>query len=736
MKKIFLVISFFVTLFCQAQLQGGMNKSYVDVVKGSGVFLEPADIWLDSAYNQSYNISRRYALVISAHGVGGQGADTLAPLSEGLMYNLNHGERPYVVRTPGDTVFFIVVAPQRSSYGPDPSWYQGIFESMTSRFRIDSNRVYLYGMSAGGWFALGSVVNNTDTTYNQFITAIWTSSAAQQDLINANLHLIADRNIPLMMDAGDQSSDASYYDADAYLAITTLRPLYSRSDTIVQRGWGHDHFSQRVSVTKTYPKLGGKNIYQWFVQYSNGHSGAPAFSGPACNPTPNSYTLATTALNEIYHPNGLGFSVIGGDTLKIPALAPGVEYSDIILQGFSGSSGCPIVITNSGSIPVRAAFVRMDHVSYFKFTGNGVAGIHYGFVLGDTTISTAFGAGLCDHYTVDSLDVGNRAELGFALKKNPVLGDASTQYPNYVIDSVVVRDNRVHRTHGEGMYIGHTYPTSDPYNSNLTPVRMNNVKIYNNTVDSTDWDGIQLSNARANAEIYNNIVTHFGLIDKGSQRAGIILGANTNGRVHDNIVNGGTGNGIQIFGYGYIEVDHNTLTNVGNTLDDGATPAGANGEQVFFTKSQANIESNPKQVIDIHDDIINGPKPRGILQTNNDALLSDTAKFRNNSICFNGSVPTTWLTSYISISQPISVVSGNTATVCNNLTPAVSAGSSQTITLPTNSVGLNGSAAGAGGNTISSYLWTQISGPSTATLSTTTALSTIASTLVAGSYVF
>jgi hypothetical protein len=581
---------------------------------------------------------------------------------------------------------------------------------------------------------VGTIINASDTTYNQFVTAIWGSSGAQQDLITSQFSRIAARGIPLMMDAGDQSSDAYYYDAQANLAISVLRPLYSGSDTIVQRGWGHDHFSERVSVNKTYAKLGGKNIWRWFAQFSNGHAGAPGAPPAVCNPSPQSYILTTTATNEIYHPNGLSFTVQGGDTLKIPALAPGVKYSDIVLQNISGLRGCPIIITNSGTIPVRAAFVRMDHDSYWKFTGNGVPGIHYGFILGDTLQSNAFGAGLCDHYTIDSLDVGNKAEVGFLCKKNPVLGDTTTQYPNYLIDSVVIRDNKVHNTHGEGLYIGHTYPLSDPYSNNLIPVRMNNVKIFNNTVDSTDWDGLQLSNARDNAEIYNNTVTHFGLIDMGAQRAGIILGSNTRGGVHDNIVNGGTGNGIQIFGYGYNPVNNNTITNVGNTKDDGCS--GCVGEQTFFTKAANSLETNPKQVIDIFSNIINGPKPRGVLQTNNDALQSDTAKFRNNAVCFIGTVPTTWLTSYISISQPVAVVSGNTATVCNNLTPTVNAGSSQTITLPTNSVGLNGSASAAGSNSLVSYQWAQNSGPGVANLSAPNSLSTIGSALIAGTYVF
>jgi alpha-tubulin suppressor-like RCC1 family protein len=69
--------------------------------------------------------------------------------------------------------------------------------------------------------------------------------------------------------------------------------------------------------------------------------------------------------------------------------------------------------------------------------------------------------------------------------------------------------------------------------------------------------------------------------------------------------------------------------------------------------------------------------------------------------------------------------------------PTVSAGSDPTITLPTNSATLTGSATATSGTTISSEAWTQTSGPSTATISKPTgSVTTTVSNLVAGTYVF
>jgi len=70
--------------------------------------------------------------------------------------------------------------------------------------------------------------------------------------------------------------------------------------------------------------------------------------------------------------------------------------------------------------------------------------------------------------------------------------------------------------------------------------------------------------------------------------------------------------------------------------------------------------------------------------------------------------------------------------------PVVNAGSAQTITLPTSSVSLTGSATDASGTIASSgYVWSQVSGPSTAAFANSgVGTSTTASGLVQGTYVF
>ena len=68
--------------------------------------------------------------------------------------------------------------------------------------------------------------------------------------------------------------------------------------------------------------------------------------------------------------------------------------------------------------------------------------------------------------------------------------------------------------------------------------------------------------------------------------------------------------------------------------------------------------------------------------------------------------------------------------------PVANAGPDQTITLPTNTVALNGSASTDPNNDISSYLWTKVSGPSSFTIANPNSVQTQVTNLVEGAYQF
>jgi hypothetical protein len=89
----------------------------------------------------------------------------------------------------------------------------------------------------------------------------------------------------------------------------------------------------------------------------------------------------------------------------------------------------------------------------------------------------------------------------------------------------------------------------------------------------------------------------------------------------------------------------------------------------------------------------------------------------------------------LTITDDDGATSSDDITVTADYAPVVNAGIDYTITLPTNTVTLKGSATDSDG-TISSYLWAKSSGPVSATLTNKTTPTLIASGLLEGTYVF
>ncbi|WP_054411855.1 PKD domain-containing protein [Hymenobacter sp. DG25A] len=87
------------------------------------------------------------------------------------------------------------------------------------------------------------------------------------------------------------------------------------------------------------------------------------------------------------------------------------------------------------------------------------------------------------------------------------------------------------------------------------------------------------------------------------------------------------------------------------------------------------------------------------------------------------------------LASPADEVSITVNAQASNQPPVANAGADKTITLPTSSATLEGSASDADGS-VAAYAWSQTSGPNTATFSSSTEAAPTVSNLVAGTYVF
>ncbi|SFE92743.1 Por secretion system C-terminal sorting domain-containing protein [Chitinophaga sp. CF118] len=495
--------------------------------------------------------------------------------------------------------------------------------------------------------------------------------------------------------------------------------------------------------------------------------------------------------------NGTTLGVQPGDTVCVQA----GNYKYIQFFNFTGTTAKPIVFINCGG-QVKAGnggsygFI-FNNAKYFKVTGSGSTD-KYGFSIDGVNIKLNVGMAMgkgCTDYEAERVEIAG-SEVGLMAKVNPDC-ETANQYPYFAIRNVKLHDLYIHDVIGEGMYVGNTAPNgtevtcADGTVKNVLPPRIYNLKIYNVITANTGWDGIQVASAPENVEIYNNNVSNYGIENKGSQQAGIILGGETNGKVYNNIVVKGTGNGIEIFGMGLCYVYNNIVSDAGW---DGTT---VRQDAIFADDRPTKNNYVPLQLYAFNNTVVNSGRD-AIRMQNSYGTVASGNLFYNNLLVSPGSLATRAALSYLSLDKGIVNTTSNnlnipdiaTAKFANatgknfhlaagspaidkgkdlsayfkidfdgevrpqgaafdigadeygsgtvaNIAPIAAAGTDASITLPVATVTLDGSGSSDSDGSIASYAWAQVSGPVTATFSSATVTNPVISKLTtAGTYVF
>jgi hypothetical protein len=97
------------------------------------------------------------------------------------------------------------------------------------------------------------------------------------------------------------------------------------------------------------------------------------------------------------------------------------------------------------------------------------------------------------------------------------------------------------------------------------------VDIYRIDIDSTGWDGLQLSNCQQ-VFLHDVNIRHYGLKDQSSQQGGLLIGGMVTLRdsLYNVTVSNGTGAGLLIFGRGLMKFNNIALTKVGMSAGEHA----------------------------------------------------------------------------------------------------------------------------------------------------------------------
>ncbi len=204
--------------------------------------------------------------------------------------------------------------------------------------------------------------------------------------------------------------------------------------------------------------------------------------------------------------------------------------------------------------------------------------------------------------------------------------------------------------------------------------------------------------------------------------------------MYGNTIVNGTGNGLQVFGYGTINVYNNTLDSCGR---NGATNSnGTQGLQAIYASDYLiSTDFNARQKMNVYNNIINRPMSAAGIFITDYANNSLPSSILNNQFCIPGA-PGNWQSIYIKANVPGSILTNNLLSCAAvNFPPTANAGANITITLPVNQAILTGAGTDTDG-TVASYQWKQVAGPIGAILLTPALPVTNVTSLLQGTYQF
>jgi len=287
----------------------------------------------------------------------------------------------------------------------------------------------------------------------------------------------------------------------------------------------------------------------------------------------------------------------------------------ILIRNFQGATGKTIVFMNLDSVVVISTDhnfgVSIQNCRFIRFTGSGSSENFYGFMIRRVLAGTGIGAGnMSSDIEIDHIYLNNVPIAGIYAKTDPDCSFTNTR-DKFTQYNTVIHDNYIMRTGNEGLYIGSTKYTGQLVRCNgadtlLFPALLNGVKIYSNIINYSGWDGIQVSSASANCQVFDNLVMYDSQGEVPSQMSGIILGGGSKCDCFNNYIADGKGDGIESHGLGGYRIFNNIIVNAGKTYLPGDSSKMKHG--IFV--SDVSVQTDSSFYI-LFNDIIN-PKSDGI----------------------------------------------------------------------------------------------------------------------------
>src|SRR4051812_7180808 len=208
------------------------------------------------------NADKKYPLLLFFHGVGeiGDGSPTQLPkvLRNGPPKLINNKTFPNSFTVNGEKFSFIVISPQFKNGTNNPDNIKALIDYCVAKYRVDTTRIYLTGLSMGGGFCwsynLKSGYPNRLAAMLAVCGAYYPNTTAMKNMVAANLPVWATLN-------SNDPTVPSYYSVNWVNGMNNNVPAARPTALLnIFTSTSHDAW------TKTYDpafKPNGLNVYEW-----------------------------------------------------------------------------------------------------------------------------------------------------------------------------------------------------------------------------------------------------------------------------------------------------------------------------------------------------------------------------------------------------------------------------------------------------------------------------------------
>ncbi len=642
--------------------------------------------------------TEKFPVVLFMHGIGERGNGTTELSKVATLGPALHAKNGYQFP-------FILISPQlKSNFNTWPPWYiDTVLEYVKTYLRIDESRVYFTGLSLGG----GGVWQYAHT-YPEKMAAMAIVCGSQNTPAKACTDIAAN-NIPIWAFHGDKDTTVppnrtiNMINAiNACVPAINPAPILTIYPGIAHNAWGKAYRTDHVEHNP--------NVYEWMMQFRNG--GVKVDAGPdiVLNLPQNSTNITGTASTEsgsitAYQwakVSGIGGTITNSSspTVSITGLSSGIYVFSLTVTSSSGETATDNVtvsVVSANQIPVSNAgpdktITLPTSSTTLNGSGTDVDGTIVSYSWAKVSGPTMTGAG----WTSATLSLSNLVEgtYTFSLTVTDNNGATATDEVMVTVNAAVVNQGP---SANAGPNITVNLPTnsttlngsgSDPDGS-IASYLWEKRSGPSVTLSNSTTANLSLTNLVAGIYVFRLTVTDNTGATAFDEATITVVAAN-----QSPMANAGP------------DITITLPTNSTNIVGSGNDPDGSIAS--FFWEQ------------------LTGPNSSTLTNINS-ATLSVS-----NMVEGAYTYRLTVTDNLGATSSDVVQVTVNAAPV--NVAPTANAGVDRSITLPINSVVLNGTGNDTDG-TIAGYSWAKVSGPA-ATLSGQNTNALTVDNMVAGSYVF